>query len=324
MNLQELHSYLDKGIPLCSVKTLLTSELSELTEMSFLNSIIKKGFQEVLVRGDGLYRSSDGDWQEALFTEKLFLSIRWHISREKKQWNYNCPFVSFSIRLEKMAFRISIIHPSLSYKGVWLCSIRELSSDYFSLERYGLEKKSEGILCSLVLEKKNIIIAGATASGKTSFMKSLISYIPKTEHPIILEDTPEILLEHDAFSFLSPRPNSKDNLSDLCAYSLRLNPSRLILGEMRSREVIPFVLAMNTGHNGLLSTVHANSAEDAVSRIATMFSIYSEHNISYERILSLIAKNIDYCIFMDAKKLEQIIEVKGASNGRLLYQNVSF
>ena len=107
-----------------------------------------------------------------------------------------------------------------------------------------------------------------------------------------------------------------------------MSPDRLIVGEMRSTEVVPFMLAMNTGHKGLMSTIHANSCGDALSRIALLFSLYAENKeIDFALITKLACKNIDYVIHMENKKVKELARVLGSEDVtpyfELLYTNES-
>ena len=112
-------------------------------------------------------------------------------------------------------------------------------------------------------------------------------------------------------------------LKELCTFSLRLRPDRIILGEIRSSEILPFVLAMNTGHKGMMSTIHADSGIDAVSRMALLFVIHGENQaFSYEMALKLICKNIDVVIFLKDKKIIEIIKIIGADNGMATYDYI--
>ena len=105
-------------------------------------------------------------------------------------------------------------------------------------------------------------------------------------------------------------------------YSMRMSPDRIILGEIRSAETESFLLAMNTGHNGLISTIHANSAKDAIERFALLFKIYSSKDLSYELVLKLICNNIDYVIFLKNKSVKEVISVYGSEDNQIFYENL--
>jgi len=124
-------------------------------------------------------------------------------------------------------------------------------------------------------------------------------------------------------SMLAKEKSGKKSLKDYCAYALRMSPDRLILGEMRSDEVVPFLLAMNTGHNGLMSTIHANSSVDAVSRLALLFSMYSVNkDMSFELITKLICKNIDYIIFLKDKSVFEVCRLIGSEGDVPFFEKI--
>ena len=178
------------------------------------------------------------------------------------------------------------------------------------------------LLVGLIQNKKNLLISGGTGSGKTTFLRALLSEISIEEHIVVLEDTHEILsVSPFQTSLLSQMDNSKKSLKDYCAYALRMSPDRLIVGEMRSTEVVPFMLAMNTGHKGLMSTIHANSGVDALSRIALLFSLYAENKeIDFNLITKITCKNIDYVIHMENKKISEICRVIGSEGETPFYE----
>ena len=155
-------------------------------------------------------------------------------------------------------------------------------------------------------------------------MRSLINLIDHHEHLIVLEDTYEILNAHPGqTSLLANKEQANKSLKDYCAYSLRMSPDRLIVGEMRSTEVVPFLLAMNTGHKGLMSTIHASSAVDALARISLLFSLFSEgSDISFSLVTKLVCKNVDYVIHMEHKKIIEICRVIGSEGETPFYERV--
>ncbi len=111
-------------------------------------------------------------------------------------------------------------------------------------------------------------------------------------------------------------------MNEYLSYSLRMSPDRIILGEIRSKEVESSLLAMNTGHNGFLTTIHANSAKDALTRLALLFKIYSAKDLSYELILKLVTQNIDYVIHMEDKKILEIIDVFGSNQENVFFEKI--
>jgi Flp pilus assembly CpaF family ATPase len=166
---------------------------------------------------------------------------------------------------------------------------------------------------SLIVKKKNILIAGSTGSGKSSLLSSLLGFIPQEEHVIILEDHFELTcslpfttrLVGQDFSVLVPR-------------SLRMTPDRIILGEIRSYEVLGLQLILNTGHQGVMATLHASSAVNALERLALLYTIYAK-NLEYALSLKLFCQNIHHVIFLEKGRIETTIEIKGSLGDKVLY-----
>jgi type IV secretion system protein VirB11 len=246
---------------------------------------------------------AEEDWQ--LWLE--IISVRF-----KQNWNVQEPFTSFYADLFHKKFRITLIHSSTSPKNISKMTLRSLAIRPHDISTFG---NIYG-LKELVKNKKNVLIAGSTASGKTSILTSLLNEIDPEEHLIVLEDTYEILSPHpNQTRFLSGK-TLETSLKSYLAYSLRLSPDRIILGEMRSHEVIPFLMAMNTGHKGLMGTIHASTAADALNRIALLFSLYSDEvSLNFEKVMELVCRNLEYVVFMENKKVKEIIKILGSDKG---------
>jgi len=112
------------------------------------------------------------------------------------------------------------------------------------------------------------------------------------------------------------------SLKDFCSYALRMRPDRMVLGELRSVEVVPFFLTMNNGHKGFMSTIHADSAKNAVERLALLFKMYSEQEIAYTTIMKLLCSNIDYIIYVKNKKVSTISKILGNENESIFFDEV--
>lgn len=250
------------------------------------------------------------DWQ--LWLE--ILSIHF-----KQNWNVQQPFASFYGKLFHKNYRLSLVHASTSPNGISKLVLRCLSQKPHALDSFG----DTEILKNLVFNKKNVLIAGSTGSGKTSLMTSLLSLIDQHEHLVVLEDTYEIQFPHPHQTRFLAGNSMETSLKAYLSYSLRLSPDRIILGEMRSHEVVPFLMAMNTGHKGLMGTIHASSAVDALHRVALLFSLYSgEASLSFEKVMELICRNQEYVVFMENKRVKEVIKILGCDKGVPFFERI--
>lgn len=296
----------------------------ELTRWNFLEDILEQEATEFFFHGptnsqrltfDGNKEElelplNEEDWQ--LWLE--ILSIHF-----KQNWNVELPFASFHGNLFGKSFRLTLVHGSTSPHGKSKLVMRSLAPRPHALGSFG----DSEVLIDLVKKKKNMLIAGSTGSGKTSLMTSLMTLIDPTEHMVVLEDTYEILCPHPHQTRFLSGDTKETSLKAYLSYSLRLSPDRIILGEMRSHEVVPFLMAMNTGHKGLMGTIHASSAVDALHRVALLFSLYSgEASLSFEKVMELICRNMEYVVFMEKKKVKEVIKILGCENGVPFFETI--
>ncbi|MBT6325862.1 MAG: Flp pilus assembly complex ATPase component TadA [Bdellovibrionales bacterium] len=255
---------------------------------------------------------------------QLSLEVLTHINNIS--WNYSTSFASFTLQRGQRNFRVSLLHFSITPGEKSKAFIRRINKNTFYLNNYQLPNETERFLQESIKNKKNIIISGSTGSGKTTLLSSLIKQVSKVEHLIVIEDTNEISISSNNITHIEVGDNKKLLLQS-CANALRMRPDRIILGEVRSSEVIPFIMAMNTGHKGLMGSIHANSAYDSLARLAVLFSIYHEGtNIDFEIIMKLICQNIDLIVHMENHKITQIIQVLGSESGspfhEIIYEHV--
>ncbi|MDR0950080.1 MAG: Flp pilus assembly complex ATPase component TadA [Candidatus Ancillula sp.] len=194
-----------------------------------------------------------------------------------------------------------------------IISLRIPSKTNYSLEKLQelnmITNSDSKILEEAVKNKKNIIISGATGSGKTTLMSALIQKIPDKERVICLEESREIIKKlHPNLLFLTAKKANiekigKIDLNKLVSTSLRMHPNRLIIGEVRGNEVREYIQLLNTGHKGVITTIHANSCDDVPDRIASLaclsglaknFSAYS-----FDIVKNLFQKNIDLFVHLE-------------------------
>lgn len=177
-----------------------------------------------------------------------------------------------------------------------------------------LALKSEGKIVEFlrlaVRAKKNICVAGATGSGKTTIMKSLIDCIPRNERLITIEDVHELFMPNTpnkVHLFYNNDDDSKYTSRDALASCVRMKPDRILLAELRGAETLDYIDSLNTGHPGSITSVHANSTVDTFERIASLIKKSPEGktlDVSYVR--DLCHKNIDIVLFYDRRRLKEV------------------
>jgi type IV secretion system protein VirB11 len=295
-------------------------------EMSFLNTIIRENTEEVIFHSPEViqHTKSDGtnyqDISSLNLREDYNLMLETLCQKNGIDWNTKEPFVSFKTLVCNSQYRVTLVHESTLSTSTHKAFFRVLRKDIFKLDSF---TTNQDLIQNLVNKKSNILISGATGSGKTSFTKSLLTSVDSNEHVILLEDTEELASELSNFTCMLANNSQGYSLKSYCEYSMRMRPDRLILGEMRSHEVVPFLLSMNNGHKGLMTTIHANNAQDAITRAALLFEFYSESkSITFEQILKLITKDLDYVIHLDKKRVTEIIKVIGYSNQQIRFETI--
>jgi type IV secretion system protein VirB11 len=288
----------------------LPTNLEEVYIHSPTHIVVKTAVKKVKIESD-------------ITSEDLQIALEFMTLKNKISWNINNPFVSFSAIIGERPVRVSLSHHCISPDEKSSCFIRFQKAENLCVKDFGIDKTDTVI--ELVKAKKNILISGSTGSGKTSFLNSLLAHTNSDEHLIILEDTTEINPPHNNTTrLITDDGHVNKTLNSFMSYAMRMSPDRLVLGEIRSQEVEPYLLAMNTGHSGLISTVHANSAKDALERIALLFKVYSAQDLSYDLVLKLICSNIDYVFFLHEKKLTQIINVFGSEGKNIFFEEIDF
>jgi pilus assembly protein CpaF len=198
--------------------------------------------------------------------------------------------------------RVNVIIPPLSLTGAVL-TIRRFPRSFTLQELSGfgsLDEQMLYLLAGLVQARFNIIVSGATGTGKTTLLNALSGLIPDSDRIITIEDSAELQLQQRHVVRLEARPpnvegQGKVTIRDLVRNSLRMRPDRIVVGEVRGGESLDMLQAMSTGHDGSLATVHANSAEDALMRLKTLASM-SEVEIPFEALHDQINSAIDVII----------------------------
>ena len=179
--------------------------------------------------------------------------------------------------------RLCAVIPPIAVDGSCI-SIRRFSVDRITLNDFADRQVGE-ILQQLVFDRRNLLISGAASAGKTTLLNSLCDFLAPNERVVTIEDIAELKLAHPHVVRLEARPLSPDGNLEISTRSLvrtalRLRPDRLIIGEVRGAETLDMLSAMNTGHDGSMSTIHANSARDALRRVE---SLVMQHATNWSR-----------------------------------------
>ncbi|AUS98410.1 pilus assembly protein [Clostridium thermosuccinogenes] len=225
--------------------------------------------------------------------------------------------------------RVNVVLPPIALNGP-IMTIRKFPEKPITMEQLiefgSVTEEAAEALKYLVQAKYNIFISGGTGSGKTTFLNALSSFIPKDERIITIEDSAELQITGvDNIVRLETRNANTEGkgeitIRQLIKASLRMRPERIIVGEVRGAEALDMLQAMNTGHDGSLSTGHANSTEDMLSRLETM--VLSAAQIPLEAIRQQIASAIDIIIHLSrirdkSRKVMEISEVMGYMDGKI-------
>lgn len=307
---------------------------SSIRGFGLLDSIIKddsitevmiNGPENVFIEQNGHLLKLDKKFESQRKLEDIIQRIVGLAGREVNQANPIC-----DTRLPDGS-RVNVVLPPIALCGPTL-TIRKFSKTPMTIEKlieYGsISKEIAEKLQLLVRAKYNIFISGGTGSGKTTFLNALSNYIPKDERVITIEDSAELQIEgvENLVSLETRNANASGSgqitIRDLIKSSLRMRPERIIVGEVRGGEAIDMLQAMNTGHDGSLSTGHANSTVDMISRLETMV-LQGAAGLPLEAIRQQIASAVDIIIHLSrlrdkSRKTVEITEVVGYKQGKII------
>ena len=302
--------------------------------LGLLDAIIKDDdITEVMINGpDDIFIEKAGvlyqleqkfDSEDQL--EDIIQKIVGQAGREVSQAN---PIVDTRL---KDGSRVNVVLPPISLGGA-IVTIRKFSKNPMTIQqliRYGsINEEVAQFLNLLVKAKYNIFISGGTGSGKTTFLNALSNYIPHDERVITIEDSAELQIEGitNLVRLETRNANAAGSgeitIRDLIKSSLRMRPERIIVGEVRGSEALDMLQAMNTGHDGSLSTGHANSTSDMLSRLETMV-LQGSAGLPLEAIRQQIASAVDVIIHLSrlrdkSRRTMEICEVIGYEDGKII------
>lgn len=290
-----------------------------------ITEVMINGPENIFIEQNGRLFKLDKQFESQRRLEDIIQRIVGLAGREVNQANPIC-----DTRLPDGS-RVNVVLPPIALCGPTV-TIRKFSKTPMTIEKlieYGsITQEIANKLEMLVKAKYNIFISGGTGSGKTTFLNALSNYIPHDERVITIEDSAELqIVNIDNLVSLETRNANASGagqitIRDLIKSSLRMRPERIIVGECRGGEALDMLQAMNTGHDGSLSTGHANSTEDMLSRLETMVLQGSE-GLPLEAIRQQIASAVDIIIHLSrlrdkSRKTMEITEVVGYENGKVV------
>jgi len=290
-----------------------------------ITEVMINGPENVFIEQNGRLFKLDKQFESQRRLEDIIQRIVGLAGREVNQANPIC-----DTRLPDGS-RVNVVLPPIALCGPTL-TIRKFSKTPMTIEKliqYGsITKEIAEKLEVLVKAKYNIFISGGTGSGKTTFLNALSNYIPKDERVITIEDSAELQIVgvENLVSLETRNANASGagqiTIRDLIKSSLRMRPERIVVGEVRGGEALDMLQAMNTGHDGSLSTGHANSTEDMLSRLETMV-LQGAAGLPLEAIRQQIASAVDIIIHLSrlrdkSRKTMEITEVVGYQDGKIL------
>lgn len=290
-----------------------------------ITEVMINGPENVFIEQNGRLFKMDKQFESQRKLEDVIQRIVGMAGREVNQANPIC-----DTRLPDGS-RVNVVLPPIALCGPTL-TIRKFSKEPMTVEKlikYGsITQEIADKLEILVKAKYNIFISGGTGSGKTTFLNALSNFIPHDERVITIEDSAELQITgvDNLVSLETRNANTSGagqiTIRDLIKSSLRMRPERIVVGEVRGGEALDMLQAMNTGHDGSLSTGHANSTQDMLSRLETMV-LQGAAGLPLEAIRQQIASAVDIIIHLSrlrdkSRKTMEITEVVGYENGKII------
>ena len=302
--------------------------LQEFLEDDDITEIMINGTQNIFIEKAGRISQSD---KRFLSADKLEDVIQQIVAGSNRLVNEASPIVD--ARLADGS-RVNVVLPPVALNGP-IVTIRKFAKEVITMNKLmewqSINSEVSGFLASLVAAGYNIFISGGTGSGKTTFLNALSQYIPKNERIITIEDNAELQIQNIKNLVRLEARNAnvegtgEVTIRDLIKSALRMRPDRIIVGEVRSAEAIDMLQALNTGHDGSLSTGHANSPKDMISRLETM--VLMGMNLPLPAIERQIASGLDIIVHLGrlrdkSRKVLEVTEVLGYWDGQIHLQTI--
>ncbi len=296
--------------------------LQELVEDETVSEIMVNGANCIFIEREGKILK----WHKKFSSEeKLMDVIQQIVSSVNRVVNESTPIVDARLM---DGSRVHVVLKPIALNGPVL-TIRKFPKTPIDMKKLiewnSISEEAAKFLEELVRARYNIFISGGTGAGKTTFLNALSQFIPKDERIITIEDSAELQIDIPNLISLEARNKNLEgkneiSIRDLIRASLRMRPDRIIVGEVRSEEALDMLQAMNTGHDGSISTGHANSSNDMLTRLEMMVLMGAE--LPLEAIKNQIASAIDILIHLErlrdgSRKVVSIEEVVGYQKGEI-------
>ena len=280
---------------------------------------------EIMVNGmNGIFLEKDGTlsrWEKNFYSgERILDVIRQIAGACNRAVNESQPIVD--ARLEN-GDRVHVVLPPVAVNGP-IITIRRFPKEPMTMKRLlemdSISQEEIDFLADAVRAGYSILVAGGTGSGKTTFLNALSEFIPEEERVVVIEDTAELQIQHvpNLVRLETRSAGTEDckeiSIRDLIRASLRMRPSRIIVGEVRGAEAFELLTCLNTGHDGSISTCHANSTKDTVARMETM--VLMNRELPLQAIRRQIASGVDIIVYLGrlrdkSRRILEITEVTG-------------
>lgn len=290
-----------------------------------ITEIMINGYDTIFVEKSGKLMRMEEHFES---NEDLVRIVQRFVSSMDRTVDASNPIVD--ARLEDGS-RVHVVFPPVALDGATV-TIRRFSKNPMTVEKLleyqSITPEAADFLKKVVESRHNVFVCGGTGSGKTTFLNAISNFIPQWERIITIEDSAELQIKNipNIVRMESRKANSKEaneiSIRDLIKASLRMRPDRIIVGEVRGEEALDMLQALNTGHDGSLSTGHANSPEGMLSRLETMV-LTGNADLPLEAVRQQIASAVDYIIHLSrlrdfSRKCMQITEVDRYENGNII------
>ena len=302
--------------------------VEDLLKDDSITEIMINGTKNIFIERDGEISQIDHSYSSPGRLNDVIQQI---VGKTNKRVNQANPIVD--TRLADGS-RVNVVLPPISLSGA-VVTIRKFPSETIDMDKLirwkSITKEAADFLRQLVRAGYNIFVSGGTGSGKTTFLNALSNFVEEDERVITIEDSAELQLKNIKNLISLETRSATDegtteiSIRDLIKTSLRMRPDRVIVGEVRGPEALDMLQAMNTGHDGSLSTGHANSPKDMLARLETMVLMGIEMPLL--AIRSQIASGIDIVIHLGrlhdkSRKVLEIDEVAGLKNGEIVLRKI--